>query len=177
MNLAASAPTWLLVIVTALLVAGAVEDLWRLRISNLISLGVLATAVVAMVLAGFETILWQNLLVFALILLIGTLLFSFGFFGGGDVKLFAACGLWFSLAGAITLVWAIFLAGGAVALLILCFRRVRGKKRGTGRQGKSAAAASIPYGVAIAAGAIFALFTPSSHANSRADIIGFGRSI
>lgn len=177
MNLAASAPSWILAIVTILLLAGAAEDLWRLRISNLISLGVLATAVAAMAIAGFDTILWQNLLVFALILLIGTLLFSFGFFGGGDVKLFAACGLWFSLAGAISLVSAIFLAGGALALLILCFRRVRRKKRGTPRQGKSAEARSIPYGVAIAVGAIFAFFTPSNHASSRTDIIGLGRSI
>lgn len=177
MNLAASAPSWVLALVTILLLAGAAEDLWRFRISNFISLGVLATAIVAMALAGFQVILWQNLLVFALILLIGTLLFSFGFFGGGDVKLFAACGLWFSLVGAIKLVSAIFLAGGALALIILCFRRVRGKKRGTPRQGKNAAAGSIPYGVAIAVGAIFALVTPSNHASSRTDIIGLGRSI
>ena len=172
MNLAASAPSWVLVIVAVLLLAGAAEDLWRLRISNFISLGVVATAIVAMALAGFDTIFWQNLLVFSLILLIGTVLFSFGFFGGGDVKLFAACGLWFSLAGAIKLVWAIFLAGGAVALLFLCVRRLRGK-----RQSKKAVGGSIPYGVAIAVGAIFALFTPSNHASSRTDILNLGRSI
>ena len=53
-------------------------------------------AVVAAVMAGPELALWQNLVVFLALLAVGTPMFAAGKLGGGDVKLLAAVGLWFS---------------------------------------------------------------------------------
>lgn len=150
MNLVQTAPTWLLIIAGVLLAAAAIEDAVRLRISNLTCLGVLITAVIAMAMAGFDLGLWQNVVNFLVLLLVGTLLFATGKVGGGDVKLLAALGLWFSLAGGVRLVAAVFVAGGVLALLFILARVVRG-----GRVGRANRGASIPYGLAIVAGALF----------------------
>ena len=73
--------------------------------------------------------------------------FYAGMMGGGDVKLAAALALWFSPAGTIKfLVW-MALAGGVLTLGILAWHRARGNE---GRP-------KIPYGVAIASGALFVL--------------------
>ena len=150
MNLIQTAPTWLLIILGILLASAAIEDAWRLRISNLTCLGVLATAVIAMALSGFSTDLWQNAVNFLVFLLVGTLLFAGGKIGGGDVKLLAALGLWFSLAGAVWLIASVFLAGGAFALLFLAARFFKRRKVGREKRG-----GVIPYGLAIVAGAAF----------------------
>ena len=101
MNLAAEAPQWLALIVAVLLLAAAIEDAVRLRISNLIVLLVLVASVVAVAIAGPELALWKNLVVFLALLAIGTPMFATGKLGGGDVKLLAAVGLWFDFAGAL----------------------------------------------------------------------------
>ena len=73
--------------------------------------------------------------------------FYAGMMGGGDVKLAAALALWFSPAGTIKfLVW-MAIAGGVLTLGILVWHRARGNE---GRP-------KIPYGVAIACGALFVL--------------------
>src|SRR5215212_178927 len=97
MNLFESAPSWLAWLLAALLVAAAAEDAVRLRISNMTCLAVLAAALVGMAVSGFEISVWQNVLVFAALLAGGTFLFGRGMFGGGDVKLMAALGLWCDL--------------------------------------------------------------------------------
>ena len=148
MNLAPAAPVWLLVILGALLVAAAVEDAIRLRISNVTSIGVLATALVAMGLAGFPISLWQNAAVFALLLTGGTLLFAAGKIGGGDVKLLAALGLWFNFGGAVWLLSSVFIAGGILAIGFLLVRGFRGLRSSKGSR------VGLPYGLAILAGAL-----------------------
>ena len=65
MNLAATAPTWLLLLFAFLLVAAAAEDAWRLRISNLTSLLILVAAIMAAMLVGPRLALWQNAATFA----------------------------------------------------------------------------------------------------------------
>jgi prepilin peptidase CpaA len=149
MNLAGPAPAWLLVVLALLLLAAAVEDALRLRISNVTCAGVLLTGIAAMALTGFHGALWQNALVFALLLGGGTFLFGAGVVGGGDVKLFAALGLWVSLQGGLWLIAAVFLSGGVLALLFIGARIVRGRG---GRKHRG----QIPYGLAIAAGAVIA---------------------
>ena len=156
MNLIESAPHWLAWLLASLLVAAAVEDAVRLKISNLTCLGVFAGAIVAMVMGGFDIALWQNALVFTILLAGGTLLFSSGKMGGGDVKLLAALGLWCDITGALNLLLGVFLSGGLLAILIIGARmvapagnssRVVVMRRGSG----------IPYGIAIAAGGLIAL--------------------
>ena len=96
-----------------------------------------------MVLAGFPLELWQNVLVSAFLLTCGTLMFVTGKMGGGDVKLFAALGLWVNLATGIWLVATSLLAGGVLAVIYIAVRHFRGGRKSKG----------IPYGVALVAGA------------------------
>jgi prepilin peptidase CpaA len=150
MNLVQTAPTWLLVVLGLLLLAAAVEDAIRLRISNVTCAGVVVAALIAVGYAGFAMALYQNLVVFAAMLAVGTLLFGAGHMGGGDVKLLAALGLWVNFLGAVWLLAIVFIAGGILALFALASRPVRRKVSKGNFRGSQ-----IPYGVAIAAGAAF----------------------
>jgi prepilin peptidase CpaA len=156
-KLAADAPQWLALTFAILLFAAAVEDAVRLRISNLTVLLVLVGAVVSAVLAGPDLSLWQNLVVFAGLLAIGTPLFADGKLGGGDVKLLAATGLWFDLGGAGRMLLCVALAGGVLALLILAVRAVKWGEGARRRILLLRPRGGIPYGVAIAAGALIAM--------------------
>ena len=157
MNLAAEAPQWLALILGILLVAAAAEDAVRLRISNLIVLLVLVGAIVAAVVAGPELALWKNFVVFLALLAIGTPMFAARKLGGGDVKLLAAAGLWFDFAGALWMIVAVALAGGLLALLILLLRSFGWSEETRRRVVLLRPRAGIPYGVAIAAGALIAM--------------------
>ena len=128
----------------------------RLRISNLTCIAVAVAALVAMAFAGFPLALWQNVVVFALLLGAGTLLFASGKVGGGDVKLLAALGLWVDLRAGVSLLAAVFLAGGVLALGFIAARMMSGKNSGSKDRGKRP---GIPYGLAIVAGAalVFAI--------------------
>ena len=157
MNLAGEAPQWLALIVAVLLVAAAAEDAVRLRISNLIVLLVLIGAIVAAVVAGPELALWKNFVVFLALLAIGTPMFAVGKLGGGDVKLLAAVGLWFDFTGALWMILAVVLAGGLLAILVLILRAFGWSDDIRRRVVLLRPRGGIPYGVAIAAGAIIAM--------------------
>lgn len=153
MNLLTTSPMWLLWMLIALLAAAAIQDAIQLKISNLTTGLVLGLAIVAILLVGPNITLWQNLLVFMVILGIGTALFSKGVLGGGDVKLFAAVALWTDMIGAFRLMFAICLAGGALAVVILILRVVAPSPAG-GRIKTLQKGGGIPYGIAIAAGTL-----------------------
>jgi prepilin peptidase CpaA len=146
-NLIPAAPLWLIVILCLAMLAAAVEDAARLRISNTTSLLVLIGAIVAAVIQGPSFDLWQNVVVLAAILVLGTVAFSAGWLGGGDVKLFAATGLWFDLKSAVSFVALTLLAGGLVAIGYMISRPFR-------RNSKNTRNTRIPYGIAIALGAV-----------------------
>jgi prepilin peptidase CpaA len=80
------------------------------------------------------------------LLALGFMLFSFGFMGGGDAKLLAGTGVWLGLESIVPFLTLTVIAGGllAVILLVRHLLRPRGAKP------------SVPYGYAIAAGAILA---------------------
>ena len=152
MNLAASAPFWLITLLCVVLVAAAVEDVLRLKISNVTVLAVIATALIGMGMRGLSMDMWQNFAVFGGLLVIGTFLFSARIMGGGDVKLFAAVGLWVDLQHAALLVATILIAGGLLALAVLLPRLAARRSNGTPwRERKK----DLPYAVAIAMGALF----------------------
>jgi prepilin peptidase CpaA len=153
MNLIVGAPLWLVAFLALALTAAAVEDATRLRISNMTCLAVIATALIAMALHGFPASLWQNLLVFAAILALGTAAFAARVLGGGDVKFLAALGLWVDFSGAAWLVAAVLIAGGVLALALLVSRALR-------RGGEDAQSSKmIPYGLAITAGSLIVFGT------------------
>jgi prepilin peptidase CpaA len=154
MNLALGAPPWLAVLFAALLVLAALEDLWRLKISNWICGAIIVAAFVGVILAGPVAQLWQNVAVFAALLAVGTPLFAYGKMGGGDVKLFAATGLWFDLAGAGRMIVAVMIAGGFVAIFVLMLRTIKWSQEWRERIAVLRPRGGIPYGVAIAIGAL-----------------------
>ncbi|GAA4033028.1 hypothetical protein GCM10022281_10980 [Sphingomonas rosea] len=156
MNLLSSVPEWLVWSLLALLALAALQDSVMLKISNYIVAAVLVLGIVAAFVAGPRVDLWENGLVFVIALAIGTFLFGRGMLGGGDVKLFAATVLWFNLNGALRfLIWTA-IAGGALAILIIVLRTLPWPNALRSRVRVLQAKAGIPYGIAIAAGAIIA---------------------
>jgi len=157
MNLAISAAPWLAALFAGLLVLAAIEDLWHLTISNWICAVIIVAAFVAVILAGPVAQLWQNVAVFAALLVVGTPLFAYGKMGGGDVKLLAATGLWFDLAGAGRMIVAVMLAGGVLAVIILLLRMISWSQAAREKVAILRPKGGIPYGVAIACGALATL--------------------
>lgn len=157
MNLAAQAPLWLALLFAVLLIVAATQDAMRLRISNMTVLLVIAAAIVAALIAGLRLDLWQNLAVFFVLLVAGTPLFAAGKLGGGDVKLLAAVGLWFSIKTAAWMLIAVLLAGGVLAVVVLALRAFSWSETARERAVILRPKGGIPYGVAIAAGALIAM--------------------
>lgn len=150
MNLIQSAPLWLIGILVVLVLVAAVQDVIQLKVSNLTVAGVIIAAIFAALVAGVSLSIWQNLLVFFVVLAGGTFLFASGNVGGGDVKLFAAVALWVDLQRAVWLIAAIFIAGGLLAMIVIAPRIFGGGlKFGAGRSSRG-----IPYAVAIATGTL-----------------------
>lgn len=162
MNLVVSSPLWVTIPLFLLLIAAAIEDAVRLKISNVTCGLVFLGALLAMAVHGFDWDLWQNVLVFLVVLALGTAAFAAGWLGGGDVKLLAALGLWFDVQAAIGLIAAVFIAGGLLAIVSLSARKVGLRPHSDPRK------ARIPYGVAIAAGAFFILGTQLDNRPSNA---------
>ncbi len=152
MNLLASAPAWLAAILLILLLLAAIEDGWRMEISNWTSAAIALGAFVALMLDGPVTSFWQNLVLFAAVLVIGTFIFARGWMGGGDIKLMAASALWFDLSSGWKLLVAIAIAGGVETLLILLLRRMRWPDTVRQRVLLLRRREGIPYGTAIALG-------------------------
>ena len=143
MNLLIGAPLWLVWILVLALLAGAIEDALRLRISNITALVVLCSAIGAAALQGFPLSLWQNVVVFCIILALGTGAFAAGLLGGGDVKLLAASAIWLDGRSAVWLIALVFLSGGLLAIFYLVSRLWRSRRD-----------SRIPYGIAIAIGTV-----------------------
>jgi prepilin peptidase CpaA len=159
-NLLATSPQWIVWLLVVLLAATTVQDAIQLRISNIICGSVLVLAIAAMVASGPRIGLWQNFAVFAVVLTVGVVLFARQVLGGGDVKLFAAVGLWVDIPAALRLIIAIVVAGGLLALAIVMLRTVA-PKAVAGRVKTLQPKAGIPYGIAIAAGTLLVLAMPA----------------
>lgn len=155
MSLLASAPSWLTAVLFLLLILAAIEDLWRLQIEDWLSAGVAIGAFLAVAISGPATDLWQNMLLFALMLGVGTLLFARGWMGGGDVKLLAACTLWFDFDQGWKMLVAVALAGGLESLAIMLLRLLPSSDRSRWRIAWLRKDEGLPYGVAIAAGMVW----------------------
>lgn len=152
MNLIAAAPPWLVALLMLLMLVAATEDAWRLRISNLVSAAVVVAAFVAVALAGPIIGLWQNLLLFVAMLIVGTFLFARGVMGGGDIKLLAASSLWFDLESGWKMLVAVAIAGGLEAILVSLLRLLPWPASARDRIAVLQRKLEIPYGIAIAGG-------------------------
>ena len=152
MTLAASAPLWLAILVGLMFVAAGLEDMWRLEIEDWLSGGIAVAAFVAVAVNGPIVGLWQNLLLFALVLGGGMLLFQRGAMGGGDIKLLAASALWFDLSLGWKMLVAVAIAGGLETLAIMALRLAPWPDAARTHIAALRRGEEIPYGVAIGAG-------------------------
>ncbi len=153
---------FLLAFVGALLFA-AVSDAVTLAIPNELVLGMAAAFPIA-ALVAFKNVAWISHIAAAGIVLVpGAALFRVGLFGGGDIKLWTAVALWTGLGPLFYQAMWITLIGGAMGLFVVLARailarwgaslRIPPEKLPRALRPKGA----IPYGVAIAGGAILSI--------------------
>lgn len=152
MNLLATAPDWLAVILLFLLLLAAAQDGWRMEISNLTSGAIAVGAFVAVAVDGPIVGLWQNVVLFVAVLMVGTFMFGRGWMGGGDIKLLAGCALWFDLSSGWKALVAIALVGGVEAVAVILLRKLRWPDSVRQRVLLLKPREGIPYGIAIALG-------------------------
>ena len=136
----------LLAVLALLLVVAAVVDVRTFTISNRLNLAVALLAPVYW--WSIALPLWPDaaiqLAAAAIVFALLAGLFFAGVMGGGDVKLAAALGLWFSPPSILNFLVVMSIAGGALTLVVLAVHRLRRKE---GRP-------EVPYGVAIAIGGL-----------------------
>ena len=105
-----------------------------------------------------EQIGW-HLVASAIVLVTGFGLFAFGYIGGGDAKLMAVAALWLGIGHLFEFLIIMTIAGGALAIAMKFWWwiRLESELRGFKRI-KSVIKSSIelPYGIAVATGALFA---------------------
>jgi prepilin peptidase CpaA len=151
----------LLFVVPAILALAAGWDLASFTIPNFLSLALIfAFALFAVITHMALGAAGSHLLAGIIGLVAGFTLFALGTIGGGDAKLFAAIALWLGFANLADFTIAASLFGGALALLILGLRHVPlpaflASQSWLVRLHDDKA--GIPYGVALAAGALFVL--------------------
>lgn len=150
-----------LFLVPALLALAAGWDLASYTIPNFLSLTLIAAFVVVALLTGMTPgAIALHAAAGAVGLAAGFSLFAFGFIGGGDAKLFAAILLWFGFANLVEFALFTSLFGGGLAVMLLSLRSLPlpGSLMGQGWIARlHDSRAGIPYGVALAAGALVVL--------------------
>jgi len=154
-----------LAVFPGLLAYAAAMDLFTMTIPNRVPVGLAAGFVILALVSGMglESVL-IHLSTGLAMLLLGFCLFSFGYIGGGDAKLFAATALWFGWPDVLTFVFIATLCGGALAITLLSVRRVplpAGLSRVPWLARLHDASEGAPYGIAIAAGAL--ILYPDTH--------------
>ena len=146
----------------ALAIAAALKDATSYTIPNWIPLALAAAFAPAAFAMGLPLgLVGLHLGVGAAALVLGMAMFALNWIGGGDAKLFAAAALWLGWPAAATYAAMTGLAGGALALTLLTLRS--GYLRPYVVTGPAWFARlaepgeNVPYGVAIAVGALVAL--------------------
>lgn len=151
----------LLTLVGAVALAGAAYDAATLTIPNWVSLVLLALFPAAALVAGLS---WPEIGIHFAVgfaTLAGCIgLFAAGLIGGGDAKMFAALSLYVGAASFAAYVLAVAVAGGVLAVGLLAVRQLATfglLDRLSGLKHLVGSGAGIPYGIAIAAGALIVL--------------------
>lgn len=152
-----------------LMIVAGLHDLTTMRIPNWISILLVVAFFPAALATGLPLGgLGLHVGIGVVALMVGAGMFAMNWIGGGDAKLMAAACLWLGLTGsAMFLLW-MALAGGALTLGLVFARKSIPvlAVRGPGWVGRlMQPEGDIPYGVAIAIGALIAF--PSSEIMSR----------
>jgi prepilin peptidase CpaA len=144
--------TILLCALALLLVSAGIEDVRKREIANWKNAAIALLAPAWWLVTGLT--LWPGVALqlglAAIVFAIFVGAFALGQMGGGDVKLIGALALWFPFQPLIWMLIVMSLAGGALTLLLVADRWWQKKKT----------MIEVPYGVAIAIAALFALREP-----------------
>jgi prepilin peptidase CpaA len=134
-------------------------DLLTMTIPNRVSLALVAAFPLAAALIGMD---WMTLAghlgAGALMLVVGIGMFARGWLGGGDAKLLAGAALWLGFEHLAAYLLLVAIAGGALALLVLTYRKwmppawMLGQAWAMRLHDKNV---GIPYGIALAAAALW----------------------
>lgn len=158
------------VVLGALLVAATGFDLWSRRIPNALCVAIFGCGLVTAALLPGAPTLASSIGAFLAAFVAAALAWRLRLCGGGDAKLAAAAATWVGLAGLPAFAAAAALAGGALSLV--CYALSAAAARRAIRANLVAASAlgplaipggwaegrvSVPYGAAIAAGALYAV--------------------
>lgn len=153
--------TLLLLCFPVLVVVAALRDATSYTIPNWISLALIVAFLVAALAIGTPAqTIGLDLGVGVVALVLGMAMFAMGWIGGGDAKLFAAAALWLGLPAAPTYLAVVGVAGGALAVGLLAMRSAYVRPFMPSRPAWFARLVepgeNVPYGVAIAVGALAA---------------------
>jgi prepilin peptidase CpaA len=151
----------LLTVFPILVIVAALTDVTSFTIPNRISaLLALAFFPTALALARPVGEIGMDVGVFCGALVAGMAMFAVGWIGGGDAKLLAAASLWLGVSGVPVFLMVTALTGGALAMLLINVRSpwvqpyLAGAPSWLARL--ATPGADVPYGVAIATGALAA---------------------
>jgi prepilin peptidase CpaA len=148
----------LLLLFPAAMAFAAAMDVLTMTIPNRISLALIVGFFVLAPFAGLnmQTFLMHLTVGFAM-LLVGVALFSGGLVGGGDAKLLAAGALWVGAEHLTIYLAGVALVGGVLSLTVLAYRHllpIENLPLPGWAKNLHAKESGIPYGVAIAGGAL-----------------------
>jgi prepilin peptidase CpaA len=139
----------LLAILALLLLTAAVTDLKARIIANRLNLAIALLAPAWWWASGLAP--WPDMAIQAAlgaaVFAVFAGLFALGWMGGGDVKLLGALALWLPLELLLKMLVAMSLAGGVLTLAVVAVHRFR----------KLETSPEVPYGVAIAAAALWVI--------------------
>ena len=142
----------------ALMAYAAYSDLKSYTLPNFISLILVAGfALIMVVLQPPLSAVGWHVGVGAILFVIGFILFATGLFGGGDVKVIAALGLWLGPMNVLSFLTLMAIFGGVLALFLLVFRKIKIPQhwlKNSAIAGLHSKEEGIPYGVAIALAAL-----------------------
>jgi prepilin peptidase CpaA len=137
----------------------AIYDAATLTIPNWISLALVGLFPVVAICSGLDfTAVGVHLSIGFAALIVGMILFALNLIGGGDAKFFAAVALFVGLSDLASYVVIVVFAGSILALLLLAARRLN--LLGVSMDWlltRTRGGAVIPYGIAIAVGALLVL--------------------
>ncbi len=154
------AHTLILTLFPVLGVAAAIGDFLTMKIPNWLNLAVGVSFFGAAFYVGMplEQLGW-HMAAGVIVLVIGFALFAFGLLGGGDAKLLAVVAMWLGMEQLIAFLVVMALAGGVLAIVMKLWWMIKleADTRGAGWfKSKLKSSIDLPYGVAIAIGALFA---------------------
>jgi prepilin peptidase CpaA len=145
------------------LVTAAVFDFFQRRIPNWAVVSLILLFIVYACLGLTLTTWTSSLAAFGVALVGSGALYLAGWLGAGDSKLFAAAALFAGLGNLLLLFVATVLAGGLYALVVLFIRPKEVLRGMTARGRAEGKLRGIPYGVAIAAGALVTAYLTLFH--------------